>query len=406
MSDRELRQTLGVLYNISGQRFQYATQQPSTQYSVPLLPVPKLPPAESSGAAAPAPAPAARRLMAATAQRGRRLTQQQQPEGAAQGSECNSSAHSVVGSPAACMVRCNALLTPQQGDTYTGPTGLLCCRCVTASSPSSRPRPPPPPAGEPDYDSLDRPYPDDAWYLPPPGPNATAPPGATGTYFFADAPVLMARVAALKASLYGASANGYLKERLNAQGIATTNATTLYADIGTPYFVPPVIPAGNATAAGGGSSSAGKIAGIAVGVAAALAAAAAVAWLFVRWRSRRQLEAAQAAAAAELSKADSQRRFEEWRARGGSGSPPPSPPVEQAEEISDASAASDAGTDAVDGFAAAGMDTSADGASPAGLAGGGAAAGMVQERTLRTRLSDKPNVRRVGGGYAPPRGLP
>lgn len=34
----------------------------------------------------------------------------------------------------------------------------------------------------------------------------------------ADAPVLMARVAALKASLYGASANGYLKERLNAQG--------------------------------------------------------------------------------------------------------------------------------------------------------------------------------------------
>lgn len=63
--------------------------------------------------------------MAATAQRGRRLTQQQQPEGAAQGSECNSSAHSVVGSPAACMVRCNALLTPQQGDTYTGEHGDL-----------------------------------------------------------------------------------------------------------------------------------------------------------------------------------------------------------------------------------------------------------------------------------------
>ena len=35
----------------------------------------------------------------------------------------------------------------------------------------------------------------------------------------ADAPVLMAQVAALKASLYGASANGYLKERLNAQGV-------------------------------------------------------------------------------------------------------------------------------------------------------------------------------------------
>lgn len=133
---------------------------------------------------------------------------------------------------------------------------------------------------------------------------------------------------------------------------------------------------------------------------------AAVAWLFVRWRRRRQLEAAQAAAAAQLSKAESQRRFEEWRARGGSGSPPPSPSVELADEISDASAASDAGADAVDGFAAAGMDTSADDASPAGLAGGGSAAGVVQDRTLRTRLSDKPNVRRVGGGYAPPRGLP
>ncbi len=157
----------------------------------------------------------------------------------------------------------------------------------------------------------------------------------------ADAPVLMAQVAALKASLYGASANGYLKERLNAQGehgccllalvglhsgmwaggqptphslllssvawaachatptlsnflasppacvgIATTNATVWYADIGTPYFVPPVIPAGNATAAAGsGSSNAGKIAGIAVGVAAALAAAAGTpACVVVPWR--------------------------------------------------------------------------------------------------------------------------
>lgn len=40
----------------------------------------------------------------------------------------------------------------------------------------------------------------------------------TNAFTAADAPVLMARVAALKASLYGASANGYLKERLNAQG--------------------------------------------------------------------------------------------------------------------------------------------------------------------------------------------
>ncbi|PRW57679.1 hypothetical protein C2E21_3568 [Chlorella sorokiniana] len=408
MSDQQLRQTLGVLFNISGQRFQYATQQPSTQYSVPLLPAPKPPPADASTILAPAPAPAARRLMAAAVQRGRRLAQQQ-PEAAAPGSECNSSDHSVVGSPAACMVRCNGLLTPQDGETYAGPTGLLCCRCVTPITPSPRPRPPPPPAGEPDDDSLQRPYPAYAWFLPPPGPNATAPPGATGTYFFADAPVLMARVDSLKASLYGASANGYLKERLNAQGIATTNATTLYADIGDPYFVPPVIPAGNATAAaGGGSSSAGKIAGIAVGVAAALAAAAAAAWLFVRWRRRRQLEEAQAAAASEASKADSQRRFEEWRAQGGSGNPPPSPPGEHAEEISDAGAASDAGSDVAAAAAAspAADDVPAVGALPDAVAGSAAAAaasGTAQERALRTRLSDKPNVKRVGGGYAPPR---
>ncbi|KAI7846222.1 hypothetical protein COHA_000292 [Chlorella ohadii] len=405
MTDRQLRTTLGVLYNISGQRFQFATQQASTQYSVPLLPVPQPPPAASGEAAAPAPSPAARRLLGAVRNHGRRLAQQESGAAAA-GGECSSSAHSVVGSPAACMVRCNGLLTPLQGDTYTGPTGLLCCRCIAGSSPSPRPpRPPPPAATEPDYDSLQRPYPANAWYLPPPAPNATAPPGATGTYVFADAPVLMAQVAALKASLYGASANGYLKERLNAQGIATTNATIWYADIGTPYFVPPVIPAGNATAAAAGSSNAGKIAGIAVGVAAALAAAAAAAWLFVRWRRRRQQEAAQAAAAAEVSKAESQRRFEEWRAQGGTGSPAPSPPVEHADEISDASAASDASGDAADAAGAAGADlpASAGGAGNAGnAAGNGAVLGVAQERTLRTRLSDKPNMRRVGGGYVRP----
>lgn len=61
----------------------------------------------------------ARRLLAASS---RRLVQQQ-PEAAAQGADCSSASHSVVGSPAACMVRCNGLLTPQQGDTYTGEGG-------------------------------------------------------------------------------------------------------------------------------------------------------------------------------------------------------------------------------------------------------------------------------------------
>ena len=164
----------------------------------------------------------------------------------------------------------------------------------------------------------------------------------------ADALVPLSRVAGLQAALYGAAANGYLKEQLNAKGawglpergaapgcnvqtaaqccaaracacaacicashqapaapagpasrmaclparlpshrlsvpqpgralpllphagISTTNATMLYADIGTPYFEPPVVP----VAASSGSSKTGMIAGIAVGAAAALAAAA------------------------------------------------------------------------------------------------------------------------------------
>ncbi|PSC74944.1 hypothetical protein C2E20_2055 isoform B [Micractinium conductrix] len=267
LSDSEESATLGVMQNITGVAWQYRTQQASVPGGVPLMP-----------GSSP---PGSRRLLLA----GRRLLQGGAPAGV-----CDVASDGVVADAAACTADCEkqaldsngnpVLGSTLVGETYTGPSGELCCKCNylrVPAPPAPLPPAPPPPRPPPAP-------PISTWYLP---PSLTPPPpaNADGVWFFADAEVPPEELERMIAALYAGDDNNVMADQLRAAGVPVTSALTLY--VGTdPTFE------GGTTLGGGGqtsssSSSTGMIIGIAAGVAALLAATVVLAFWMSRRRRRR-----------------------------------------------------------------------------------------------------------------------
>lgn len=296
----EIDGTLSVIGSIAGTAWAYRSQQPATPGSLPLMP-----------AAVPAPPPAASRRLLAT--RGGRQLQQVVVAAAPSpplpgGGACLGTSDAVVRDQATCQGACQAQLAGSSSEgvagaalspeTYAGPGGELCCRCVYARAAAPPPPPFVPPLGPPP------PLPGRTWYLPP-DLGAAAPADASGVFFFADSVVPVSEVDGIVSSMYASSDDGYLPSQLEAAGVPVSGAAVLYVGVDDPVFSGPAVDQ-TGTPDSTSSSSTGIIVGVVAGVAAALAVTAALALFVSRKRRKRQQQA---------TRAETRR----WRAAGVKG---------------------------------------------------------------------------------------
>ncbi|KAL4436877.1 hypothetical protein ABPG75_004016 [Micractinium tetrahymenae] len=298
MGQADVDSTLSVMGSIAGVAWAYRSQQPASPGRIPLMP--------SAALGGPPPA-GARQLLSRS---GSRQLQQvvvavpPSPRLAAGSSACPGTGDAVVADQAACAEECKsqtvgsssvgvagAALSPE---TYAGPSGELCCKCVYQRVAVS---PPPPPAPSPPLTSR-------TWYVPP-NLGAAVPADTSGVYFFADSSVPASQVDGVVSSMYASSDNGYLSNQLQAAGVPVTGAAVLYVGVDDPVFSAPAVDQ-NGTPDSTSSSNTSMIVGIVAGVAAALAATTVLAFVISRRRRRRQKQATREAT----------RR---WRAAGGAG---------------------------------------------------------------------------------------